>query len=99
MVMTLLTVMLSAAFIMVSAEFRASDNSLAISRASALAQAGLEDYLSRNRGIITSTVYDSVRLSYSSGYADVVATRLSAQGGGSKPTIWLIRSSGAVSGS
>ncbi|HEY2805144.1 MAG TPA: hypothetical protein VGI92_04720 [Gemmatimonadales bacterium] len=95
MVMTILTVMLTAAFIMVSAEFRASDNALAIARASALAQAGLEDYLSRNRGVAGATIYDSLRITYGSGYADVVATRVKPQIG-SRLAVWLVRSSGVV---
>ncbi len=98
MVMTLLTVMLSAAFVMVSAEFRASDNALAQSRANSLAQAGMQDYLSRNRYIGFGTSYDSLRITYTAGYADVVASRL-VPSSGSKQAIWLVRSTGYITGS
>jgi hypothetical protein len=95
MVMTLLTVMLTAAFVMISAEFRTSDNSLAISRANALAQAGLQDYLSRNRGLGIGASWDSIRITYSSGYADIVGTRLVAQSGNHLP-MWVIRSTAVL---
>lgn len=98
MVMTLLTVMLSAAFVMVSAEFRASDNALAQSRATSLAQAGIQDYFSRNRAISSGTTYDSLRITYSAGYADVVARRL-VPVIGSRQAIWLVRSTGSITGS
>jgi Tfp pilus assembly protein PilX len=95
MVMTLLTVMLTAAFIMISAEFRTSDNSLAMSRANALAQAGLQDYLSRNRGLGVSSSWDSLRITYSAGYVDVVGTRLVAAVG-SRPALWVVRSTATL---
>ncbi len=98
MVMTLLTVMLSAAFVMVSAEFRASDNALSQSRASSLAQAGLQDYLSQSRTLSSSATYDSLRITYGAGYTDVVATRL-VPVNGSRQAIWLVRSTGFVTGS
>lgn len=45
LVMTLVTVMLAAAFVLVSAEYRVTDNSFASSRALAIAQAGMQSYL------------------------------------------------------
>ncbi len=98
MVMTLLTVMLSAAFVMVSAEVRASDNALSQSRASSLAQAGMQDYLSRNRTISSSATYDSLRITYTAGYVDVVATRL-VPVNGSRQATWLLRSTASITGS
>ncbi|MFI5279656.1 MAG: hypothetical protein ACHQU1_04110 [Gemmatimonadales bacterium] len=95
LVMTLLTVMLTAAFIMASAEFRASDNSLASSRALSLAQAGLENYFSQQRSLDTSSTYDSVRISFSNGYADVVGRRIRAQTTNRLPR-WLVRSIGTA---
>ncbi len=93
LVMTLLTVMLTAAFIMASAEFRASDNSLASSRALSLAQAGMENYFSQQRNLDTSTTYDSLRITFSNGYADVVGRRVRAQTASRLP-VWLVRSIG-----
>ena len=93
LVMTLLTVMLTAAFIMASAEFRASDNSMANSRALSLAQAALENYFSSQRLLDTGSTYDSVRITFSNGYADVVGWRVRAQTGSHLP-LWLARSIG-----
>jgi type II secretory pathway pseudopilin PulG len=97
MVMTLLTVLITAAFIMVSAEFRTSDNALAVSRANAMAQAGLQDYMSRNRGIGVGSSWDSIRITYADGYADIVGTRLVAQSGTRLP-MWVIRSTAVLTG-
>ena len=97
MVMTLLTVMLTAAFILISAEFRTTDNALAMSRAHAIAQAGLQDYLTRNRGLGAASTYDSMRVTYTAGYADVVASRIVAPLGGKIGT-WLVRSTGTLTG-
>lgn len=94
LVMTLLTVMLTAAFILASAEFRASDNTLANSRALALAQAGLENYFSQQRNLDTSSTYDSLRITFSNGYADVVGRRVRAITGSRLP-LWLVRAIGA----
>lgn len=93
LVTTLLTVMLTAAFILVSAEYRTTDNSLAASRALSLAQAGLQSYFAQNRNLTGSTTYDSVRYAYSTGYADVVAQRLHAAAS-SALALWVARSSG-----
>ena len=93
LVTTLLTVMLTAAFILVSAEHRTTDNSLAGARALSLAQAGLQSYLAANRGIGSSSTYDSVRYTVSDGYSDVVAQRL-RPAAGSSMAVWVIRSGG-----
>ena len=93
LVMTLLTVMLTAAFIMASAEFRSSDNTLSNSRALSLAQAGLENYFSLQRNLDTTSSYDSLRITFSNGYADVVGRRVRMQTGSRLP-VWLIRSIG-----
>jgi Tfp pilus assembly protein PilX len=93
LVTTLLTVMLTAAFILVTAEYRTTDNSLANTRALTLAQAGLQNYLAANRALTTSSTYDSVRYTLTGGYADVVAQRLYPQTD-TTVALWIIRSSG-----
>lgn len=88
MVMTLLTVMLTAAFTLVSAEYRTTDNSFGRARAHALAQAGLQSYFAMSRAIVGSS--DSVRVTLTGGYVDVVARRL-RDSTTSKRAVWLIR--------
>lgn len=95
LVMTLLTVMLTAAFILVSAEFRTTDNAFAMRRAYMLAQAGLQDYLTQNRLLAGGTIYDSTRVTLTDGYADVVARRLIATSAYGRE-LWVVRSSGVV---
>jgi len=97
MVVTLLTVMLTAAFILISAESRTTDNSFANQRALAIAEAGLQQFLATSRSITGSTWYDSTYTSYTftNGYAAVGATKLvdTTQG---PLAIWLVRSYGYV---
>lgn len=96
LVTTLLTVMLAASFLLVSTEQRTTDNSYAVARALALAQAGLQNYLSQNRGITAGQTYDSVRIALDDGYADVVATRVrpGQASTGRRLALWVVRSSG-----
>lgn len=100
LVTTLLTVMLAAAFLLVSSEQRMTDNSFGTARALALAQAGLQNYFSQNRGITASQTYDSTRIVLSGGYADVVAQQMrrGGAGTGSVLALWLVRSSGVSTG-
>lgn len=93
LVTTLLTVMLTAAFILVSAEHRTTDNSLASARALSLAQAGLQSYFASNRGLSSTVTYDSVRFTLNDGYADAVARRL-RPAAGSRLALWVVRASG-----
>lgn len=93
LVVTLLTVMLTAAFIMIGAEYRTSDNSLANSRALAIAQAGLQSYFSQDRPLDSTGTPDSIRLTLSGGYADVVAQRVRAKTT-TERAVWLVRSHG-----
>ena len=97
LVTTLLTVMLAASFLLVSAEQRTTDNSFGTARALARAQAGLQNYFSLNRPLVDTSTYDSLRVTLVNGYADVVARRVRA-GGGSFPTsplgLWVVRSRG-----
>lgn len=106
MVVTLLTVMLTAGFILVSAEFRTTDNALAMTRAQAFAQAGLERYWSMNHNLNVnsnttrcSSGSDSVRIQYSGGYADVVACQLVDTLNNAGDGLWLVRSTGTLTGS
>jgi Tfp pilus assembly protein PilX len=98
LVTTLLTVMLAASFLLVSAEQRTTDNSFGTVHARALAQAGLQNYFVQSRGIDTSQTYDSTRIALSGGYADVVARRLRPTGTitGSILALWLVRSTGVA---
>jgi Tfp pilus assembly protein PilX len=98
LVTTLLTVMLAAAFLLVSAEQRTTDNSFGSSRALALAQAGLQNYFSQNRGLADSSSYDSTRIPLVLGYADVVARKVRPSGAssGSPLALWVVRSSGVA---
>jgi Tfp pilus assembly protein PilV len=93
LVTTLLTVMLTAAFILVSAEYRTTDNSLATTRALTIAQAGLQSYFAQNRQLTDTSWYDSTRYTLSGGYADVVARKLRASTT-TTLALWVVRSSG-----
>jgi len=94
LVLTLVTVMLAAAFVMVSAEYRTTDNSFASARALAIAQAGLQNYFAMGH-ILTGTS-DSTRYTYSGGYARVRAWRLrdSTTTGPEEPALWVVRAIG-----
>lgn len=98
LVTTLLTVMLAASFLLVSAEQRTTDNSFGTARALALAQAGLQNYFAQNRGLSDTSSYDSTRIPLVLGYANVVATRLRPAGAstGSPLALWVVRSSGVA---
>ena len=94
LVTTLLTVMLAASFLLVSAEQRTTVNSFGTARALALAQAGLESYYTLTRGFADSSTYDSTRVTLPNGYADVVATKLRPTGAGAATAMWVVHSSG-----
>jgi len=96
LVLTLLTVMLTAAFVLVSAESRTTDNSLSSTRALAIAEAGLQSYYSLNRGLTPTDTYDSTQLTFTGGYANVIAQRLRAAQTG-QLSMWAIRSTGFAS--
>jgi type II secretory pathway pseudopilin PulG len=93
LVTTLLTVMLTAAFILVSAEYRTTDNSLATARALTLAQSGLQNYFAANRNLNRSSTYDSTRYLLAGGYANVVARRL-RDSSSAGLALWVVRSAG-----
>ncbi len=98
MVTTLLTVMLAASFLLVSAEGRMTRNSYGTSLALALAQAGLENYFAQNRSITASQTYDSMRVPLAGGYADVVARQVRGAGGttGSPLALWIVQAHGVA---
>lgn len=96
LVVTLLTVMLTAAFVLVSAESRTTDNSLSSTRALSIAEAGLQTYLSQNRGLSSTSTWDSMRLDFSGGYAAVVARRMRPASTG-QLSEWAISSTGYAS--
>lgn len=52
LVVTLLTVMLASAFILVSADYRTTLNAFASARALALAQAGMQNYFSVGHNLL-----------------------------------------------
>ena len=91
MVMTLLTVMLTAAFTLISAEYRTTDNSFGRSRAHALAEAGLHSYFAATQNLGGSQ--DSVRYTMTNGYVDVVARRL-RDSTTTHQLVWLVRATG-----
>lgn len=89
--MVLLTVMLTAAFVMVSAEYRTTTSSFGATRALNFAQAGLERYVAEAHNL--SAGYDSTHYTFSGGYARVVARRL-RDSTASTNQLWVIYSTG-----
>jgi hypothetical protein len=96
LVTTLLTIMLAASFLLVSAEQRTTDNSFGTARALARARAGLQNYFSLNRALADTSTYDSIHVVFTTGYADVVAKRVRAIGSttGSAQALFVVRSTG-----
>lgn len=94
LVVTLLTVMLASAFVLISAEYRATDNAFASSRAVLLAQAGMENYFATGHYLTGTT--DSARFTFSGGYARVLAQRVrdSVTTAPRYPALWVVRSMG-----
>lgn len=93
LVVTLLTVMLAAAFILVSADYRTTDNAFASSRSLALAQAGLQNYFSTGHSLLGQST-DSTSYAFGNGYAVVVARKLRDSVSVSSPSLWVVRSTG-----
>ncbi len=91
LVMTLLTVMLTAGFIMISAEFRSTNGSFSLSRSLNIAQAGLHTYFATAHSL--GTGYDSTTYAFPGGYARVVARRLQDSTATQRP-IWIVYSTG-----
>ena len=95
LVVTLLTVMLAAAFILVSADYRTTLNAFAAARALALAQAGLQNYLSVGHDLLALT-QDSAAYTFSNGWVAVVARRLrdSTTTSPKQPALWVVEAIG-----
>ncbi len=91
LVMTVLTVMLAAAFVMISAEFRTTNGSFGSTRALNLAQAGIATYFAQSHNLTTG--YDSTIYSFSKGYARVVARKLRDSTTTSK-AVWVVYATG-----
>lgn len=91
LVMTMLTVMLTAALITIAAEYRSTNGSYGTSRALNFAQAGLQSYLSVSHSL--SGTSDSVNYTFSGGYARVVARRMH-DSTSSLRQLWIIYSTG-----
>ncbi len=91
LVMTVLTVMLAAAFVMISAEFRTTNGSYGSTRALNVAQAGMETYFAQSHNL--SSGYDSTNYTFKGGYARVVARKLRDSTGTSK-ALWAVYSAG-----
>jgi len=91
LVMTLLTVMLTAVFITVSAEFRSTGSSFSLARSLNLAQAGLHTYFASAHAL--GTGYDSTNYTFPGGYARVVARRLRDTTGTTRE-LWIVYATG-----
>jgi hypothetical protein len=96
LVMTLLTVMLVAAFILISAEFHTTNGSYSTSRSLNLAQAGLESYFAASHNLSSGS--DSTNYGFSGGYARVVARQLRAATTIPKRSaLWVVSATGVDS--
>jgi len=91
LVMTLLTVMLTAVFITVSAEFRSTDSSYSLARSLNLAQSGLQTYFASAHAL--GTGLDSTNITLPGGYARVVARRLRDTTGAERE-LWIVYATG-----
>lgn len=94
LVMTMLTVMLTAAFVMISAEYRSTNGSYSMTRSLNFAQAGLQLYFSQAHTFPAGDNYDSLDYTYSGGFARVVARKLRDSIAGSTSAVWIVYSTG-----
>jgi len=93
LVVVLLTVMLSAAFMMISAEYRTTDNAFASSRSLAIAQAGLETFFADTVGVVGKTQV-TVTYPFIGGYARVTARQLRDSIVDVAPALWIVQATG-----
>jgi len=91
LVMTLLTVLLTAAFVMISAESRTTGSAYETSRALNLAQAGLQGYFATAHNLASGR--DSTDYTFPGGYARIVAQRLRDSTAAIRP-LWVVYSTG-----
>ena len=94
LVMTLLTVMLMAGFVLISAEFRTTNGSYSNARSMDLAQAGLQSYFSNAHTLNTGS--DSTNYTFPGGYAMVLAQRL-RDSTVTDRAVWIVYSTGVDS--
>lgn len=107
LVIAALTATLAAAFSSVSAEIATNSAQRSESRAFALAESGLEDYIARRQyhctprtgyvpfcGSPPSVDYESVTVSLVGGFANVIAKRVQRATGTAVPAMYLVRSQG-----
>lgn len=92
LVMTLLTVMLVATFVLISAEFRTTNSSYSTSRSLNLAEAGLQSYFAFAHTLTTGS--DSTSYTFPGGYASVVAKRLRDSIPNADRAVWIVYSRG-----
>ncbi len=99
LVIALLTASVAAGFAMVSVERRAVEDQSSQLSAFALAQQGLETYMIKrdSLGLVTTPpgARDSTRITYSNGYAEVIAVRMVATTN-SVGGLYAVRSKGVV---
>jgi len=91
LVMTLLTVLLTAAFLMISAESRTTGSAYETGRSLNLAQAGLQGYFASSHNLTTGR--DSTNYTFPGGYARVVAQQLRDSTALLRP-LWVVYSTG-----
>jgi len=94
LVVTLLTVMLAASFILVSADYRTTLNVFASARALALAQAGMQTYFSVPHPNVSTGTDDSATYTFSGGYVRVRAQRLRDTSTAGPVALWVVRAIG-----
>lgn len=112
LVMAFLTVTIAAAYAATSSEVVTNSAQRGESRASMLAQAGLEHFMARRNemngstpfcalcGLPPSVTYESTTVAFPGGFAQVVAQRIRAADNDNKrPAIYLLRSRGVDTGS
>jgi|GEM_PF-2352809 len=96
LVVTMMTVMLAAAFILVSADYRTTDNAFATARSLAIAQAGLQTYFSAGHNLVGHSS-DSTAFGFSDGYAVVVAQKIRDSVTAPSPvapSLWVVSATG-----
>ena len=91
LVMTLLTVLLTAAFVMISAESRTTGSAYETSRSLNLAQAGLQAYFASSHNLTSGQ--DSTNYTFPGGYAHAVARRL-RDSTATERALWIVYSTG-----
>jgi hypothetical protein len=96
-IVTILTLLLTAAFVRVQADRNAADSSVSTLEALSVAHAGLRRYMSYYDSAMARPLDgDSLRVNVTSGYADVVAHLVHTPADTFQPHLYLVRSRGTV---